>query len=111
MTTSTCTLPRIVSRDEWLEARKTLLNKEKEATRARDALNAQRRVLPWVKVEKNYVFDGPDGRETLADLFEARSQLIVHHFMFVPAGGRAASGARSRPTTLKGRSCTSSTTM
>ncbi|MBI3798469.1 MAG: DUF899 domain-containing protein [Deltaproteobacteria bacterium] len=74
----------IVTRDEWLVARKALLAKEKEATRARDALSAERRKLPWVKVEKNYVFDGPHGQETLADLFDRRSQLIIYHFMFGP---------------------------
>ncbi|MBI3245221.1 MAG: thioredoxin family protein [Deltaproteobacteria bacterium] len=74
----------IVTRDEWLVARKALLAKEKEATRARDALSAERRTLPWVKVEKNYVFDTPNGRKTLADLFGGRSQLIIYHFMFRP---------------------------
>jgi len=72
----------IVTRDEWLTARKALLAKEKEATRALDTLSAERRKLPWVKVEKNYAFDGPNGKETLADLFDGRSQLIVYHFMF-----------------------------
>lgn len=75
---------RIVSRDEWLAARKTYLAKEKEFTRLRDQLSAERRALPWVKVEKNYVFDGPNGKETLADLFAGRSQLIVYHFMLGP---------------------------
>jgi len=75
---------RIVSRDEWLAARKQHLIKEKELTRLRDQLSAERRELPWVKVEKPYVFDGPDGKETLADLFAGRSQLIVYHFMFAP---------------------------
>jgi predicted dithiol-disulfide oxidoreductase (DUF899 family) len=75
---------RIVSRDEWLVARKELLRKEKEHTRQRDELSRQRRELPWVRVEKAYVFDGPDGRETLADLFAGCSQLIVNHFMFAP---------------------------
>ena len=75
---------RIVSRDEWLAARKQHLIKEKEFTRLRDQLSAERRSLPWVKVEKPYVFDGPDGKETLADLFAGRSQLIVQHFMFAP---------------------------
>ena len=75
---------QIVTRDEWLVARQALLAKEKEATRARDALSAERRKLPWVKVEKNYVFDGPHGQETLADLFDGRSQLIIYHFMFRP---------------------------
>ena len=73
-----------VSRDEWLAARKELLRKEKEFTRLRDQLSAERRALPWVKVEKNYVFDGPNGKVTLADLFDGRSQLVVKHFMFGP---------------------------
>ena len=84
MITSTNENPRIVSRDEWLAARKELLKQEKELTRQRDALSAERRKLPWVKVEKEYVFDGPEGKETLADLFEGRRQLIVYHFMFGP---------------------------
>ena len=75
---------RIVSRDEWLVARKELLAKEKELTRLRDQLAAERRALPWVTVDKTYVFQGPDGTETLADLFGGRSQLIVRHFMFGP---------------------------
>jgi predicted dithiol-disulfide oxidoreductase (DUF899 family) len=75
---------RIVSREEWITARKALLRKEKEFTRLRDQLSAERRALPWVKVEKNYEFDGPSGKETLADLFAGRSQLIVKHFMFGP---------------------------
>src|SRR5215468_6095651 len=75
---------RIVSRDEWLAARKQHLSREKELTRLRDRLSAERRELPWVKVDKRYVFDGPDGRQTLADLFAGRSQLIVYHFMFGP---------------------------
>jgi predicted dithiol-disulfide oxidoreductase (DUF899 family) len=73
-----------VSREEWLAARKELLKKEKEFTRLRDQLSAERRELPWVKVEKNYVFDGPDGKESLSDLFDGRSQLIAYHFMFDP---------------------------
>lgn len=72
----------IVSPDEWLAARKALLSKEKEFSRQRDALSAARRELPWVKVEKAYVFEGPNGRDTLEDLFDGRSQLIVYHFMF-----------------------------
>ncbi len=75
---------RIVARDEWLAARKELLRKEKEHTRQRDELARQRRALPWVRVEKPYVFEGPRGTETLADLFDGRSQLIVNHFMFAP---------------------------
>jgi predicted dithiol-disulfide oxidoreductase (DUF899 family) len=74
----------VVSRDAWLAARKELLSKEKEFTRQRDRLSALRRELPWVKVEKAYVFDGPAGKATLADLFEGRSQLIVYHFMLGP---------------------------
>ena len=74
----------IVSRDEWVEARKELLQKEKEVTRRNDELSRQRRELPWVRVDKQYVFDGPDGEQTLADLFDRRSQLIVYHFMFGP---------------------------
>ena len=73
---------KIVSGTEWLAARKALLAKEKELTRLRDDLSRQRRELPWVKVEKTYVFDGPSGKETLSDLFAGRSQLIVDHFMF-----------------------------
>ena len=76
--------PKVVSRAEWLAARKALLVKEKEHTRSRDELSRQRRELPWVKVEKTYVFDTPAGKKTLADLFEGRSQLIIYHFMFGP---------------------------
>ena len=75
---------RIVSRDEWLEARKQLLAKEKELTRLRDQLSADRRALPWVRVDKEYVFDGPDGKATLLDVFEGRRQLLLYHFMFGP---------------------------
>jgi predicted dithiol-disulfide oxidoreductase (DUF899 family) len=74
----------IVSQKEWLAARTEFLRKEKEFTRLRDRLSAERRALPWVKVEKAYVFDGPSGKETLADLFGGRSQLIVKHFMLGP---------------------------
>ena len=75
---------KVVSQSEWLTARKTLLAKEKEFSKARDQLSAARQALPWVKVEKNYVFDGPNGRETLSDLFGGRSQLIIYHFMLGP---------------------------
>jgi len=74
----------VVSQGEWLKARKALLAKEKEFTHRRDALSAARRDLPWVKVEKNYVFNGPAGKETLADLFGGKSQLLVYHFMLGP---------------------------
>lgn len=74
----------VVSPAEWLASRKELLQKEKDFTRLRDELSAQRRQLPWVKVDKNYVFDGPTGKQSLSDLFEGRSQLIIYHFMFGP---------------------------
>jgi predicted dithiol-disulfide oxidoreductase (DUF899 family) len=74
----------IVSPETWLQARRDLLTKEKELTRLRDELSRRRRELPWEKVEKHYVFEGPKGPETLADLFGGRSQLIVYHFMFGP---------------------------
>ena len=75
---------KIVSQDEWLTARKALLVKEKEFTRARDQISAARRDLPWVKVEKPYAFDTAGGKQSLADLFDGRSQLIVYHFMLGP---------------------------
>jgi predicted dithiol-disulfide oxidoreductase (DUF899 family) len=74
----------IATRGEWLEARKALLAKEKEFTKARDALSATRRALPWVKIETPYSFETPEGRETLSDLFAGKSQLIVYHFMYGP---------------------------
>ena len=74
----------IVSQDQWLAARKALLAKEKEFSKARDQLSAARRQLPWVKVDKNYVFDGPNGKHPLADLFDGKSQLLVYHFMLGP---------------------------
>lgn len=77
--------PKIVSRAEWTAARVQLLQKEKEFNRQRDALSAERRELPCVKVEKDYVFTGPNGRTSLRDLFEGRRQLIVYHFMFDPS--------------------------
>ena len=73
---------RVVSKDEWITARKVLLKKEKEFTGLRDQLSQQRRDLPWVEVEKEYVFDGPNGKETLSELFEGKSQLIIYHFMY-----------------------------
>ena len=77
-------LPPVVSAEEWQVARDALLVKEKEATRGRDALAAERRRLPRVHVDKDYVFDGPEGKATLLDLFEGRSQLLLYHFMFGP---------------------------
>ncbi|MCU1358132.1 MAG: hypothetical protein JWM89_3550 [Acidimicrobiales bacterium] len=79
------TLPKVVTRDEWLVARKELLAEEKELTRVRDALNAERRRLPMVRVTEPYEFVGPAGTATLLDLFEGRHQLIVRHFMFDPS--------------------------
>ena len=84
MTQTSVERPKVVSREEWLAVRKELLAKEKQLTRQSDALAAERRELPWVKVEKDYVFDTPSGKKKLADLFEGRSQLIVYHFMFAP---------------------------
>ena len=74
----------VVGHEEWLEQRKELLAKEKEFTRLRDELSRQRRELPWERVEQEYVFTGPHGKETLADLFDGRTQLVVYHFMFGP---------------------------
>ncbi len=85
MTESQRNLPQVVSRDEWLAARKELLAREKELTRQRDQLNAERRRLPMVRIEKEYVFEGPDGKASLLDLFDGRRQLIVGHFMFQQA--------------------------
>jgi predicted dithiol-disulfide oxidoreductase (DUF899 family) len=75
---------RIVSRQDWLQERKALLAEEKQMTRLRDTLSEKRRGLPWVRIENDYVFDTPDGRKTLSDLFDGRSQLIVKHFMLAP---------------------------
>jgi predicted dithiol-disulfide oxidoreductase (DUF899 family) len=76
---------RIVSRDEWIKARQDFLAKEKEFTRMRDQLSQQRREMPWERVDKNYLFDGPDGKVSLSELFAGKSQLIVYHFMFDPS--------------------------
>ncbi|MEU6142220.1 DUF899 domain-containing protein [Streptomyces sp. NPDC047081] len=87
-------LPEIVSREQWRAARAELLAEEKAATRARDALNAARRRLPMVEIDKEYVFEGGDGKATLPELFEGRAQLVVYHFMFAPewdAGCRSCS--------------------
>ena len=75
---------KIVSREEWIAARKAHMAREKELTQAREALSEERRNLPWVKVDKTYVFDGPNGKVTLADLFQGRPQLVVQHVMFAP---------------------------
>ncbi len=79
------TTHKVVSHEEWVEARRRHLAREKELTRLRDQLSQERRELPWEKVEKHYVFDGPKGKESLADLFEGRGQLVVYHFMFDPS--------------------------
>ena len=84
MSPNTVEVPKVVSKKEWLAARKELLAREKSLTRQKDELSAERRNLPWEKVEQNYVFEGPNGTQTLADLFAGRSQLIVYHFMFGP---------------------------
>ena len=73
---------KVVSHEEWLAARKKFLAREKEFSKQRDELSRLRRELPWEKVEKKYVFDGANGKETLADLFDGRSQLLIYHFMF-----------------------------
>jgi len=78
----------VVSPAEWQKSRKALLEKEKAFTRARDELSAARRQLPWERVEKSYIFDGPQGPESLSDLFAGRSQLVVYHFMFGPDAER-----------------------
>ena len=75
---------RVVSREEWVEARRALLAKEKEGTRLRDKLSVERRALPWVRIDKEYAFEGPNGRQTLSDLFAGRSQLVIKHFMLGP---------------------------
>jgi len=84
MTKDSLTDHPVLSHEEWIAARTAFLSKEKEFTRLRDELSQQRRELPWEAVTKSYVFEGPDGKATLADLFEDRSQLIVYHFMFAP---------------------------
>jgi predicted dithiol-disulfide oxidoreductase (DUF899 family) len=92
MTTNTESLPKVVSREEWLAARKALLAKEKAMSRELDALRTERRGLPWVKVEEPYVFEGPQGACTLADLFRGRSQLAVYHFMLAPGSDHVCKG-------------------
>ena len=82
----------IVSREEWLDARKALLAKERAMTHALDALRAERRQLPWVRIEKRYIFEGPEGECTLGDLFRDRSQLAVYHFMLTPGSDHICTG-------------------
>ncbi|MGN9777055.1 DUF899 domain-containing protein [Micromonospora sp. H33] len=85
-------LPPVVSTEEWQAARERLLVKEKEATRARDALAAERRRLPMTRIDKEYVFEGPAGKARLADVFEGRRQLVVYHFMFTPGSSHRCEG-------------------
>lgn len=85
-------LPDIVSRDQWLAANKRQIEKEKAHTRARDSLNAERRRLPAYRLNKDYVFDGPDGKRQLLDLFDGRRQLILYHFMFGPTAEEGCDG-------------------
>jgi predicted dithiol-disulfide oxidoreductase (DUF899 family) len=82
----------IVSRDKWVDARKALLAKERAMTHALDELRAERRQLPWVKIEKSYVLEGPDGQCTLGDLFRGRSQLAIYHFMLTPGSDHVCPG-------------------
>ena len=82
----------IVSQEEWLAARKRLLLREKQATKLRDEINAERLALPWVKVEKDYLFDTAQGRKSLSDLFAGRSQLLIYHFMLGPGWGAGCPG-------------------
>jgi predicted dithiol-disulfide oxidoreductase (DUF899 family) len=89
---SPMTAHEVASRKEWLIARKALLAREKEVTRALDRLRAERRALPWVRVEDDYVFDAPEGRISLADLFDGRSQLAVYHFMLTPGSDHICDG-------------------
>jgi predicted dithiol-disulfide oxidoreductase (DUF899 family) len=96
-------LPEIVSREEWLQARRRLLEREKEETCRLVALNAERRRLPMVRVEKKYLFDGPEGPVTLADLFGDRSQLIVQHVMFDPGWDAACPGCTADIDVINGR--------
>jgi predicted dithiol-disulfide oxidoreductase (DUF899 family) len=81
---SNSSIANIVSREEWITERRALLVREKELTRLRDQIARERRALPWVRIEKKYVFDTPEGRRTLVDLFDGRRQLLVQHFMFAP---------------------------
>src|SRR3978361_2114044 len=92
--------PPIVSRDQWLMQRKKLLAQEKELTKHYDRINAERRRLPMVKIEKNYLFEAPGGEESLKDLFEGRRQLIVYHFMFDPAWEKGCSGCTAYVNTI-----------
>ena len=95
-------LPAVVSREDWREARRQLLAREKEVTRQRDALNAERRRLPMVRIDTDYTFDGPNGPATLGDLFGGRRQLIVQHVMFGPDWDAACPGCTASIDELSG---------
>ncbi len=92
MSTTANRTPIIVNHEEWLAARRALLRNEKAFTKQREALTAERGEMPWERVEKEYVFDGPDGRVTLAELFDGRNQLVIYHFMFGPGWGEGCVG-------------------
>ena len=98
----TTNLPDVVSREEWRTARAGLLAEEKRLTRERDRVNAQRRRLPMVRIEEDYVFDGPDGPVSLLDLFDGREQLVVHHFMFAPDWDTACASCASAADVIGG---------
>ena len=98
----------IVSSTDWLVARKDLLKREKELTRLRDQLSAERRALPWVKIDKEYIFDAPEGKVTLADLFAGRSQLFIKHFMMGPGQASAMRRLLSGSRPSRRHSCPSS---
>ena len=102
MMTNLIERPKVVSQADWLSARKELLMKEKQLTRQRDEIDRQRRELPWVKIEKNYIFYGPNGQQSLADLFEDRGQLIVSHFMFGPGWKEGCVGCSFRSDNVDG---------
>src|SRR6202521_5692104 len=95
MKTTTIPNPPIVSREQWLAERKKLLEHEKELTKHYDRVNAERRRLPMVKIEKDYAFDGPNGKQNLKALFDGRRPLIVYHFMFDPAWDKGCTGCTS----------------
>lgn len=92
MTSTNTSAPKTASREDWLDARKALLAKERAMTHALDQLRAERRQLPWVKIHKPYVFEGRDGKKTLSDLFRGRSQLAIYHFMMTPGSPRICNG-------------------
>jgi predicted dithiol-disulfide oxidoreductase (DUF899 family) len=100
MTTSTIPHPQIVSQEQWLSERMKLVAHEKELTKHRDRVNAERRRLPMVKIEKHDVFDGPNGKQSLKALFDGRRQLVVYHFMFDPAWEKGCPGCTSYASSL-----------